>query len=110
MLDSGGAPAQKASNKMRKNPIKHSSVLLLLLVWLAGCKATGHIDPGVVSRVSPGMTKPEVIKAIGNPESSAAESNTETLYYVEERPWWQWVRMQVKLVDGKVVSYGEAPK
>lgn len=95
---------------MRKNPIKHLSTLLLLVVWLSGCKATGHVDPGVLSRVSLGMTKQEVIKAVGNPESNAAEGNTETLYYVEERPWWQWVRMQVKIVNGKVVSYGEAPK
>lgn len=95
---------------MRKNPIKHLSVLFLLLALLSGCKATGHVDPGVLSRVNLGMTKQEVIKAVGNPESNAAEGNTETLYYTEERPWWQWVKMQVKLVDGKVVSYGEAPK
>ena len=53
------------------------------------------------------MTKQEVIQAVGSPESVAAEGNTESLYYVEERPWWQWARMQIKLVDGKVVSYGE---
>lgn len=76
---------------------------------LSGCKAPGHIDPGVISRVGLGMTRPQVITALGRPESDGAEGNTETMYYVEERPWWQWVRMQVKLVDGKVVSYGEAP-
>jgi hypothetical protein len=54
------------------------------------------------------MTKDQVIQAAGRPESVSAEGNTESLYYVEERPWWQWVRMQVKLVYGKVVSYGEA--
>ena len=40
---------------------------------------------------SQGMTKEEVVRAIGVPESASAEGNTETLYYVEERPWWQWV-------------------
>ena len=91
--------------------MKYLSILLLTCVaCLCGCKATGHIDPGVISRVSIGMTRPQVITAVGAPESDAAEGNTETMYYVEERPWWQWARVQVKLVDGKVISYGEIPR
>jgi outer membrane protein assembly factor BamE (lipoprotein component of BamABCDE complex) len=88
---------------------KFSIFILAAAAVLSGCKSTGHIDPGVIGRVDVGMTRPQVITAIGRPESEGAEANTETMYYVEERPWWQWVRVQVKLVDGKVVSYGEAP-
>ena len=90
--------------------MKYLSILLLFAAALfSGCKATGHVNPGVLSHVSIGMTKQEVVKAVGSPESNAAEGNSETLYYVEERPWWQWASIQIKLVDGKVVSYGEAP-
>jgi len=87
---------------------KYLSLVLVAASLLAGCKSPGHVDPGVLSRISQGMTREQVIQAVGSPESVAAAGNTETLYYVEERPWWQWVRVQVKLVDGKVVSYGEA--
>ena len=87
--------------------MKYLSILILLCVaLLSGCKATGHIDPGMMSRLNLGMTRSEVITQIGPPESDAAEANKETMYYTEERPWWQWVQMQVNLVDGKVVGYG----
>jgi len=55
-----------------------------------------------------GMTKEQVISAIGPPESMQATKDMETLYYVEERPWWQWVRLQVRIKDGKVTDFGEA--
>ena len=41
--------------------MKHLSILLLLAAALfSGCKATGHVDPGVLNHVSLGMTKQEV--------------------------------------------------
>jgi len=81
----------------------------LTLLLIAGCAApaAGHIEPGKISRIQIGMTKDQVISAIGPPESSAADKNSETLYYVEERPWWQWVTIPVKLENGKVVSFGQ---
>jgi outer membrane protein assembly factor BamE (lipoprotein component of BamABCDE complex) len=87
--------------------MKKYLTILALSGLLCGCKSPGHVDPGVLSHLSLGMSKEQVIETVGRPESDAAEGNKETLYYVEERPWWQWKRMQVKLVDGKVVSYGE---
>jgi len=56
------------------------------------------------------MTKQEVIGAIGPPESASAGKGEETLFYVEERPWWQWARIRVHLVEGKVTEFGEVPK
>ena len=86
--------------------MKCASIIIALVGFCYGCAMNnGHIEPGSMSRISLGMTKQEVVKSLGNPESASAEGNIETLYYVEERPWWQWVRMQVKIVDGKVVSY-----
>ena len=53
------------------------------------------------------MTRQEVINAIGEPESVSAAKDSETLYYVEERPWWQWARIAVKFENGKVTQFGE---
>jgi outer membrane protein assembly factor BamE (lipoprotein component of BamABCDE complex) len=93
-------------------PILRGSILFVAVAALfVGCAmATGHIEPGQMPRISTGMTKQEVIQTLGPPQSASAEGNTESLYYVEERPWWLWARIQVKLVDGKVVGFGDANK
>jgi outer membrane protein assembly factor BamE (lipoprotein component of BamABCDE complex) len=84
---------------------------LTFALLLFGCGTTpGHIQPGKISRISVGMTKQEVIGAIGPPESLSAGKGEETLFYVEERPWWQWARIRVRIVDGKVTEFGEVPK
>ena len=84
---------------------------LIFALLLFGCASTpGHIQPGQISRISVGMTKQEVLSALGPPESAAAGKGEETLIYVEERPWWQWARIRVHIVDGKVTEFGEVPK
>ena len=84
---------------------------LIFALFLFGCASTpGHIQPGTISRISVGMTKQEVLSAIGPPESAAAGKGEETLFYVEERPWWQWARIRVYIVDGKVKEFGEVPR
>jgi outer membrane protein assembly factor BamE (lipoprotein component of BamABCDE complex) len=85
-------------------------ICVLLLGLILGCASTppaGHIQPGTMSRISIGMTRQEVINAIGEPETVSATKDSETLYYVEERPWWQWSRIAVKIENGKVVQFGE---
>src|SRR5437879_1215914 len=95
-------------NRAVSIPRLKSILLGGFFLLLAGCGTTpGHIDPGKIPKISAGMTKQEVIAAIGVPETASVDGKAETLYYVEERPWWQWVRIQVKLIDGKVVSFGE---
>ena len=84
---------------------------LIFALFLFGCASTpGHIQAGTISRISVGMTKQEVLSALGPPESAAAGKGEETLFYVEERPWWQWARIRVHIVDGKVMEFGEVPK
>jgi len=51
------------------------------------------------------MTKAELIKKIGRPESVSADSNKETLHYVIAAPWWQFKPFLINIVDGKVESY-----
>jgi hypothetical protein len=74
-----------------------SAVVLLL----AGCGSpntapvdnhgrTGHFEPGALSRISVGMTKEQVIP----------------MFYTEERPWWQWRTVRIKLVDNHVTEFG----
>ena len=87
------------------------TLTVLALAALCGCGTTpGHIQPGAMTKVSLGMTKAQLIKALGKPESVAAnKEGEETLTYVLERPWWQWAPVKVKLVNGAVTEYGEVP-
>jgi outer membrane protein assembly factor BamE (lipoprotein component of BamABCDE complex) len=82
-----------------------TSVCILLAVVCIGCAANGHIKAGQPSRISVGMTKEQVIKALGKPEYVSADGKSETLNYILERPWWQDRPFVVRLVGGKVESY-----
>lgn len=86
--------------------MKARIAILLLALAFVGCAATGHIKAGDSAKLKIGMTKDEVFKALGKPTNAAAEGNVEILRYIEERPWWQDVSFQVRIVDGKVNSYG----
>ena len=74
-------------------------------IIIAGCKATGHIDPKATGTISVGMTKAEVIRTLGQPETVSADGQAEVLSYTVERPWWNWKPLRVKIVQGKVESY-----
>ena len=89
--------------------MKRLSILILTAALLCGCQSTGHINRGALGRVNLGMTKQEVIAAIGSPQSVSAERGTETLFYLEDRAWFQTSKVQIKFVNGKVNSYGEVP-
>src|ERR1700720_3897557 len=45
---------------------KHLSLVLVAACLLVGCKSPGHVDPGVLSRISQGMTREQVIQAVGS--------------------------------------------
>jgi|SRR5882724_10875395 len=65
-----------------------TTLIAASVVSIAGCKSTGHIKPDATSKISVGMTKAEVIKAIGLPETVSADGQAEVLTYTVERPWW----------------------
>ena len=99
-------PIEQCSTAMMKQILT-----LIVALFLFSCASTpGHIQPGQISRISVGMTRQEVISTIGPPESASAGKGEETLFYVEERPWWQWARIRVRIVEGKVTEFGEMPK
>jgi hypothetical protein len=86
--------------------------MMAVLGLIAGCASPdgvkdkhGHIKSGDPSKISLGMTKLEVMQALGRPENAAADAKGETLSYRLERPWWQDKPFEVKLQDGKVVSF-----
>ena len=51
------------------------------------------------------MSKAEVVKALGTPESTAAADGSETLTYILDRAWFRFTKFRVKLANGKVESY-----
>jgi outer membrane protein assembly factor BamE (lipoprotein component of BamABCDE complex) len=89
--------------------MKRLALSTLMLALLCGCQTAGHIDRGALARVNLGMTKQEVIASLGTPESVSAERGTETLNYVEQRPWFKTAKIQIKFSNGKVTAYGEVP-
>ena len=81
------------------------SLALALVALLSGCL----IGPNL-SRISPGMTKPEVIAALGPPKDTAVQGRTEYLTYEGEASYADG-RLGgkfyfVRLIDGRVESFG----
>ena len=89
---------------MKKLLAAFSFVLLLTSCAFNGDK---------LSRISIGMTKQDIINTLGKPKTQSARGNVEVLHYVGETGWSQGqlgFRHSdygfVRLVDGKVESYG----
>lgn len=80
--------------------------VLLSIVLLAGC-ATAH----KMNQISIGMTKQQVIEALGQPVSTSAKPGIEYLNYRfsetnDPRLYGYTTPYFVRIVDGKVESYG----
>ncbi|MFZ1548827.1 MAG: SHOCT domain-containing protein [Candidatus Nitrotoga sp.] len=79
---------------------------LILLASLAGCATSGKINGLQI-----GMTKEQVIAAMGNPVSVSAKDGTEYLNYklseTDDDAFRGWTSpYYVRLIKGKVDSYG----
>jgi tetratricopeptide (TPR) repeat protein len=94
-----------------------SYIALFVSLALAGCvSSTAHLNS-----VSIGMTKPEVIQAMGQPTSTRGSSNVEYLmYHLASQPWiaraaaykqgvtgYGEDEYYVRLINGRVDAYGE---
>jgi hypothetical protein len=94
--------------------MKYFAFLLLLACSCASdpirMKDVGHLKPGALSHISLGQTKADVVRLFGPSETVSADATSETLYYVEERPWWNWQRIAIVFTNGAVASYGPATK
>lgn len=81
-------------------------IFLVLVVFAAGC-ATAHR----MNSVQLGMTKQEVITAIGNPASTSATKGVEYMNYrfseTDDHAFLGITTLYfVRLIDGKVDAYG----
>jgi hypothetical protein len=71
---------------------------------------TGPFRGSYLSRISVGMPKAEMIRQIGEPFSVSGNSSGEVFVYRDDqRGWWQYDYYYVRLIDGKVESYGGQP-
>lgn len=79
--------------------MRQALLLILAVIFLGGCAPWIGIE-----KVSPGMSKAEVIQHLGKPDSASGSGDQEYFWY---RPWNRpWERYYVHLVDGRVKAYG----
>ena len=84
--------------------MKHLLALALLTFVLIGCTTPGHLHQGDPAKISLGMTKEEVFRRVGNPESRFRDGEADILgYHLEGGGGGNF---EVRIIDGKVDSYG----
>jgi len=84
--------------------MKKLSLLVLLLVFLAGC-ATGDLT----SRIHPGMTKDEVTDILGTPDEYESQGEYEAIKFTNRFvSGWFWNRADYNVIfrDSRVIEYG----
>jgi hypothetical protein len=86
--------------------MKTTIPILVLAALLGGCATAPRM-----TRLSLGMTKPEVIRILGKPVSSSATDGVEYLNYRlsetgNDRTWDVTKPYFVQLKDGKVTAWG----
>ena len=77
-------------------------VIFLAVAFLLGCAGSGQ----KMNSLKLGMTKQEVIEAIGAPNSTSAIKNVEHLKYESNAGMFYSDEYYVRLMDGKVEAYG----
>lgn len=83
--------------------MKTTAIGLLLVTLLAGCITANQLND-----VRIGMTKDQVISLLGKPDSTSAQANIEymTYYLTTDNGYGRDVPYMVRMVDGKVESFG----
>jgi len=77
-------------------------LLLLISSFLGGCYTASQLNS-----IRIGMTKDQVTSILGRPDSTSAQSNVEYLtYYLSNEQSYRDQPYSVRLVDGKVESFG----
>lgn len=82
------------------------SIALTASLLIAGCGTSAK----KLNEISEGMSKSEVIRILGTPESVRVQSGQEVLIYTLSNSWNNAVWNQtyyVQLQNGKVISYGK---
>lgn len=79
---------------------------LLLLGFLALLTSCAAPIGERMTRISPGMTKQEVVHILGKPTAAGGSGGVEVIHYTQDEGWWRNSYYFVRIVDGKVESYG----
>ena len=79
-------------------------LISLSVIFLLGCAASSK----KMNQLKLGMTKQEVIEAIGEPTSTSAKRNAEYLNYHLSTGGFYSNTYYVRLLDGKVEAFGQA--
>lgn len=83
-------------------------IFMLSMSALPGCATGFGAHSSKMNRVSLGMTKPQVIEALGEPQSTRAQGIAEYLTYnMFEVAFGPYVPYFVRLINGKVEAYGK---
>ncbi|MBI4991434.1 hypothetical protein HZB96_05065 [Candidatus Gottesmanbacteria bacterium] len=78
--------------------------IFIMALLIAGCATAAKMN-----RLSVGMSKDEVIKVMGNPNSQKASEGVECLeYYLSNSMMGDTGTYWVMMKDGKVIQYGRA--
>jgi hypothetical protein len=78
-------------------------VIFLIVAFIVGCAGSSK----KMNALKLGMTKLEVIEAIGSPNSTSAAGDIEYLRYRLDSGGFSADEYYVKLLDGKVGAYGK---
>lgn len=88
-----------------------TTTAIVCAVALTGCQAMMYGTAADLKNLSLGMTRPQVIEALGTPTTAYADSDKREEYLIYRRMShvvsWAPQNYQVTLRDGKVVRYGE---
>lgn len=76
--------------------------ILTTVLFLSACATASNMN-----KLSLGMTKPEVIRVMGTPDSSAAQGGAEYLEYQHLEYIGHYAYFFVRLANGKVDAYGK---
>lgn len=77
----------------------------LLCFFIVACSTAGRLH-----KLEVGMPKQDALEILGKPNSVGASSGVEVLHYVDDNGWWRYSYYFVRLVDGKVESFGPESK
>lgn len=83
--------------------MKKNVAIAVCALLLASC-AGFHAER--MGRIGLGMSREDVIRTLGKPESVGGGKRVEVLHYAENTGWWVYDYYFVRLVGGKVESFG----
>ncbi len=79
------------------------------IFWIVLVVLVGGCSPWIgMHNIELGMSKTEVVHQMGKPSNVSGNSNEEYLWYTPTNRFWE--RYYVRLIGGKVESYGQLNK